>query len=38
MDGVLVKEGRALAGAQEVLDALKAGGIPFLVLTSATYP
>ena len=34
MDGVLVKENRALPGAQEFLDALKSHNMPFLVLTN----
>lgn len=34
MDGVLVKENRALPGAQEFLDALRANDLPFLVLTN----
>lgn len=34
MDGVLVKENRALPGAQQFLDALEQRGIPFLVLTN----
>ena len=34
MDGVLVKENRALPGANEFLAALRANNIPFLVLTN----
>ena len=34
MDGVLVKENRALPGAQQFLDALKRKEMPFLVLTN----
>ena len=34
MDGVLVKENRALPGAQEFLAALENSGTPFLVLTN----
>ena len=34
MDGVLVKENRALPGAQQFLDALKRRELPFLVLTN----
>ncbi|MDO5726773.1 MAG: HAD-IIA family hydrolase [Bowdeniella nasicola] len=34
MDGVLVHEGEALAGAREFLDALNAADRPFLVLTN----
>ncbi len=34
MDGVLVKENRALPGAQQFLDALNRHGMPFLVLTN----
>lgn len=34
MDGVLVKENRALPGAQEFLDALRRRDMPFLVLTN----
>lgn len=34
MDGVLVKENRALPGAQEFIDALERRGMPFLVLTN----
>ena len=34
MDGVLVKENRALPGAEQVLDALRRKGYPFLVLTN----
>ena len=34
MDGVLVKENRALPGAQQFLDALKRNEMPFLVLTN----
>lgn len=34
MDGVLVKENRALPGAQDFLDALNENGLPFLVLTN----
>lgn len=34
MDGVLLKENRALPGAQEFLDALKSHNMPFLVLTN----
>ena len=34
MDGVLVKENRALPGANEFLAALRANSIPFLVLTN----
>ena len=34
MDGVLVKENRALPGANEFLDALRSKGFPFLVLTN----
>ncbi|MDC4232240.1 HAD-IIA family hydrolase [Actinomyces sp. B33] len=34
MDGVLVKENRALPGAQQFLDALRRKGYPFLVLTN----
>lgn len=34
MDGVLVREHRALPGAQEFLDALKERDLPFLVLTN----
>ena len=34
MDGVLVKENRALPGAREFLDALRANNLPFLVLTN----
>ena len=34
MDGVLVKEDRALPGAQEFIDALEEKGLPFLVLTN----
>ena len=33
MDGVLVKENRALPGAQQFLEALRAKNMPFLVLT-----
>ena len=34
MDGVLVKENRALPGAQQFLEALRTRNIPFLVLTN----
>lgn len=34
MDGVLVKENRALPGAEQFLDALRRKGYPFLVLTN----
>ena len=34
MDGVLVKENRALPGAQQFLEALRAKNMPFLVLTN----
>src|SRR3954466_1476279 len=34
MDGVLVHEEVPIAGAQEVIEALKASGKPFLVLTN----
>ena len=34
MDGVLVKENRALPGAQDFISALEENGIPFLVLTN----
>ena len=34
MDGVLVKENRALPGAQQFLDTLKRKEMPFLVLTN----
>ncbi|MCC2336219.1 HAD-IIA family hydrolase [Cellulomonas wangsupingiae] len=34
MDGVLVHEGTALPGAPEFVDALKAAGRPFLILTN----
>lgn len=34
MDGVLVKENRALPGAQDFISALEDNGIPFLVLTN----
>jgi HAD hydrolase, family IIA len=34
MDGVLVKEERALPGASQFLDALRSKGYPFLVLTN----
>ncbi|MDO4258111.1 MAG: HAD-IIA family hydrolase [Actinomycetaceae bacterium] len=34
MDGVLVKENRALPGAQQFLDTLERKGLPFLVLTN----
>ncbi len=34
MDGVLVKENRAIPGAQEFLDALRENDLPFLVLTN----
>ena len=34
MDGVLIREERALPGAQEFLDALKTKGLPYLVLTN----
>lgn len=34
MDGVLVKENRALPGAEQFLDALRRQGYPFLVLTN----
>lgn len=34
MDGVLVHENKALPGASEFIEALKASGMPFLVLTN----
>lgn len=34
MDGVLIRENRALPGAQDFLDALKENDLPFLVLTN----
>ncbi len=34
MDGVLIRENRALPGAQEFIDALESRGMPFLVLTN----